>query len=165
MYNIYKYDNIKKTGWMIAKDKTFAEARKFINAKGHEIPDKGIYSVYRTNVLTLRCTSPFGEDFSYQAKLVRNMDKKGMQRTYLDLSINERINLKSWWSLPLAYFFKNAALTLRVSFFSDPFVGGRTAQTKMESPQFETLFKGMSAEGEQFMRSWEQLVKFGGICR
>ena len=90
-----------------------------------------------------------------------------MKRTYFDLSINERVNLKSWWiALPLAYFFKNGILKRDADImFSDPYIGGKTAQTKMESPDFETLYKGMSAEGERFMRNWEQLVKFGGICR
>lgn len=49
-----------------------------------------------------------------------------MVRTYLDLSINERINLKSWYvSLPLAYHFKNGTLKKDVNeMFSDFYVGG-----------------------------------------
>lgn len=86
-----------------------------------------------------------------------------MVRTYLDLSIDERINLKSWWAaLPLAYLFKNGVLKCDADImFSDNYVGGRTAQTKMESPQFETYYKGMSAEGEGFMKGWERMVKYG----
>ena len=86
-----------------------------------------------------------------------------MEKTYLDLSINERINLKSWWAaLPLAYFFKNGFLKMDADImFSDHYIGGRTAQTKMESPQFGTYYKGMCKEGEKFLRSWERLVKLG----
>lgn len=30
-----------------------------------------------------------------------------MSKTYMDLNINERINIKSWWdALSLSYFFK-----------------------------------------------------------
>ena len=87
-----------------------------------------------------------------------------MKRTYLDLSINERINLKSWWvSLPLAYFFKNGILKryADIMFFN----GYRTSMEQMSEPNPKPLYKGMSAEGKSFMKSWEQLVKFGGICR
>ena len=35
----------------------------------------------------------------------------------------------------------------------------------MSEPNPKPLYKGMSAEGKSFMKSWEQLVKFGGICR
>lgn len=87
-----------------------------------------------------------------------------MKRTYLDLSINERINLKSWWvALPLAYFFKNGILKrdADIMFFN----GYRTSMEQMSEPNPKPLYKGMSAEGKGFMKSWEQLVKFGGICR
>ena len=88
-----------------------------------------------------------------------------MIRTYLELNINERINLKSWWAaLPLAYLFKNGFLKRDADImFSDPYIGGRTAQIKMESPQFGTYYKGMSAEGERFLKSWERMVKFGCV--
>lgn len=34
-----------------------------------------------------------------------------MSKTYMDLNINERINIKSWWdALSLSYFFKNGNL-------------------------------------------------------
>lgn len=79
-----------------------------------------------------------------------------MKRTYLDLSINERINLKSWWvALPLL---KRDA---DIMFFN----GYRTSMEQMSEPNPKPLYKGMSAEGKSFMKSWEQLVKFGGICR
>ena len=87
-----------------------------------------------------------------------------MKRTYLDLSINERINLKSWWvALPLAYFFKNGIWKrdADIMFFN----GYRTSMEQMSEPNPKPLYKGMSAEGKSFMKSWEQLVKFGGICR
>ena len=87
-----------------------------------------------------------------------------MKRTYLELSINERINLKSWWvALPLAYFFKNGILKsdADIMFFN----GSRTSMEQMSEPNPKPLYKGMSAEGKGFMKSWEQLVKFGGICR
>lgn len=88
-----------------------------------------------------------------------------MKRTYLDLSINERINLKSWWAaLPLAYFFKNKILKRDADImFSDPYIGGKTAQTKMDSPKFGTFYRGMNVENERFMKSWERMVKFGRI--
>lgn len=55
-----------------------------------------------------------------------------MVRTYLDLSINERINLKSWYvSLPLAYHFKNGTLKKDVNeMFSDFYVGGEDSANK-----------------------------------
>lgn len=87
-----------------------------------------------------------------------------MARTYLDLSINQRINLKSWYDaiLPLAYFFKNGILKKDADImFSDHYVGGKTAQTKMESPDFNTYYKGMSKEGENFLKSWVRFVKYG----
>lgn len=87
-----------------------------------------------------------------------------MSRTYYDLSINERINLKSWWvALPLAYFFKNGVLKhdADIMFFN----GYRTSMAQMSEPNPYPLYKGMRAEGKGFMRSWEQLVKYGGICR
>lgn len=87
-----------------------------------------------------------------------------MKRTYFDLSINERINLKSWWlALPLAYFFKNGILKRDADIMF--FKGNRTSMAQMSEPNPYPLPKGMSTEGESFMRSWEQLVKFGGICR
>ena len=66
-----------------------------------------------------------------------------MERTYLDLSINERINLKSWWAaLPLAYFFKNGFLKMDADImFSDHYIGGRTAQIKWRVPSLEHTIK------------------------
>lgn len=87
-----------------------------------------------------------------------------MKRTYFDLSINERINLKSWWvSLPLAYFFKNNVLKRDVDIMF--FKGYMTAMAQMSEPNPYPMFKGMSREGASFLRIWEQYVKFGGICR
>lgn len=81
------------------------------------------------------------------------------------MSINERINLKSWWAaLPLAYFFKNGILKRDADImFADPYIGGNTAQIKMNSPKFGTFYSGMSVEGECFMKSWERMVKFGRV--
>ena len=45
------------------------------------------------------------------------------------------------------------------------FNGYRTSMEQMSEPNPKPLYKGMSAEGKSFMKSWEQLVKFGGICR
>lgn len=86
-----------------------------------------------------------------------------MIRNYFGLSINERINLKSWQAaLPLAFFFKNDFLKKDAdTIFSDLYIGGKTAQEKMGSPCFGTFHKGMSAEGERFMRSWENSAKTG----
>ena len=86
-----------------------------------------------------------------------------MVRSYLDLSINERINLKSWYpNLPLAYFFKNKTLKKDVDkMFSDEYIGGKTAQTKMESPRDGTFFFGFSKQPEDFKKLWVIFVTHG----
>lgn len=42
-------------------------------------------------------------------------------------------------------------------------LGGKTAQTKMESPQFGTMYRDINAQSEQYKNIWEQFVKFGGL--
>lgn len=70
-----------------------------------------------------------------------------MKRTYLDLNINERINLKSHQALPLAYFFINKMLNEDINeafqlIFKTP------VSEMLKTIGFESCYYGMSAQPE-----------------
>lgn len=79
-----------------------------------------------------------------------------MSKTYMDLNINERINIKSWRdALSLSYFFKNGNLKEDVEdVFSQGYVGGKTAEQLMAKPQFGTFYNGMNVLPESWLEFW-----------
>ena len=85
------------------------------------------------------------------------------KKTYLDLSINEKIKLKSRCNLPLAYFFINGQLKRTITVFSDSWVGGKDYKKKIASPMLETGKRGMSKFGEDWYRIYQNLCKYGNV--
>lgn len=86
-----------------------------------------------------------------------------MAKTYLNLTINEKINFKSWWpGMPLAYFVKNGYVKEDINTFHK---GYRTAKEQICEPNPNSLYKGMEAYGEQYVKGWGQLVKYGKFLR
>lgn len=73
--------------------------------------------------------------------------------TYKQLSINERINIKSHCSVPMVYLYKEALLNINVEkVFGDQFVGGMTAMAKACEPVIDHRRFGISVESERYKK-------------
>ena len=69
-YNIVRYDNRNGKGMLIAKDKTFAEAKKELHSKAKGLPWKNsYYSAYHPNESTLIIASKDGDGYTYKIEL------------------------------------------------------------------------------------------------
>lgn len=76
-----------------------------------------------------------------------------METTYLQLSINERINIKSHCSLPMSYLFEEGLLKTSVEkTFGDKFVGGKTARQKASETIIDHRKFGIAVESERYKK-------------
>lgn len=81
-----------------------------------------------------------------------------MKTTYIQLPINNRINIKSHVNLPMSYLFKEGLLTIGIEdAFGDKFVGGKTARQKAGETIFDHRRFGIAVEREHYKK---MLAKF-----
>lgn len=76
-----------------------------------------------------------------------------METNYKQLSINERINIKSHFNLPMSYLFKEGLLVIDLeNAFGDKFIGGKTAKQKAGETLIDHRKFGIAVEREHYKK-------------